>query len=218
MKQKAKPTPDRLGGYLTAVVSVGTLAGTADAAIVNLDVSSITGVNAGLTPGFGVIVALSTLGPGLTGDFFLMNDYFGYFGIDGASGASIAFNNAYASPRNFPSGTLVDYNASFTNTIYLSSFSDPFSSSISPDFGPGSFMGFRSANGNYGWLEVLWTRTPGTFDGSFEILSGAFEDVAGVGILAGATAVSAIPEPSSALATIGLLAGGMMIRRRKQAA
>jgi hypothetical protein len=54
MKQKAKPTPDRLGGYLTAVVSVGTLAGTTDAAIVNLDVSSITGVNAGLVPGAGV--------------------------------------------------------------------------------------------------------------------------------------------------------------------
>lgn len=82
----------------------------------------------------------------------------------------------------------------------------------SPNFGSDSFMGFRSSNGHYGWLEVTWDYTTG----DFEILGGAFEDVAGVGIEAGA--VAAVPEPASVLGTLGLLSAGAFVRRRKVAA
>jgi len=51
---------------------------------------------------------------------------------------------------------------------------------------------------------------------NFEILSGAYEVVAGVAIQAGA--VAAVPEPASARSTLGLLSGGMFFRRRKLAA
>jgi hypothetical protein len=81
----------------------------------------------------------------------------------------------------------------------------------SPNFGAGSFLGFCSG-GQYGWLEVTWNSSTQVF----EILGGAFEAVAGVGIEAGAVAV--VPEPASVLGTIGLLAGGAFVRRRKMAA
>ena len=72
-------------------------------------------------------------------------------------------------------------------------------------------MGFRSGNGHYGYLEVTWTSATDTF----QILSGAYESVAGVGITAGAAPV---PEPSTAVLSLGALAAGAFIRRRKQAA
>jgi hypothetical protein len=80
-----------------------------------------------------------------------------------------------------------------------------------PDFGPGSYIGFRSANNHYGYLEVTWTSATNTF----EVLSGAYESQPGVGIRAGA---AAIPEPSSAALSLGALAAGVFVRRRKQAA
>ena len=90
-------------------------------------------------------------------------------------------------------------------------FFNRFSNARSAAFGPGSYLGFRSANGYSGRLEVTWPPTL-----MFEILSGAFEGVTGVGIEAGA--VAAVPEPTGALGTLGLLPAGMFIRRRKRAA
>ena len=52
-----------------------------------------------------------------------------------------------------------------------------------------------------------------TWDGddTFEILGGAYDD-SGAQIAAGQT-VAAVPEPASVLGTLGLLAGGMFVRR-----
>jgi hypothetical protein len=61
---------------------------------------------------------------------------------------------------------------------------------------------------------VTWDSSTDTF----EILSGAYEDQVGVAINAGDTGVSAIPEPVSMLSTMGMLASGLLIRRRKLAA
>ena len=74
-------------------------------------------------------------------------------------------------------------------------------------------MGFKTAHGQYGWLEVTWDRGKD----EFEIISGAYESEVGVAILAGQGA-SAIPEPASVLSTMGMLASGLLIRRRKQVA
>jgi hypothetical protein len=41
---------NKFSGYLTAAVSVGSLASTSHAAIINLDISSIDGANGGLAP------------------------------------------------------------------------------------------------------------------------------------------------------------------------
>ena len=225
MKNRRRSTCDRLGSYLTAAVTVGTLANTADAAIVNLDVSSISGANAGIAPGGQRSnILLSSLGlgaAGLTGDLDLYNRNTGdytYHGIDidGGGGGGFAINGDDASPRNFNAGGTIDGTAEFSGktveTVFYYS-DNGLNSVFSPVFGPDSFLGFRSGNNHYGWLEVTWNGTD-----TFEIISGAFEDQAGMAINAGDTGVSAIPEPMSMLSTMGMLASGLLIRRRKQVA
>jgi hypothetical protein len=77
----------------------------------------------------------------------------------------------------------------------------------SPNFGPGSYMGFKTAQGNYGWLEVTWDGT------NFEILSGAYETDPGDTIYAGQGAgPAAVPEPGT-WAAAALLAGGAAFAR-----
>jgi hypothetical protein len=218
MSTLTRPSSSRLGGYLQAFVGIGGLAATADAAIVNLDLSSITGVNAGVSAGSTTSVSLSTLGPGLTGSLLLANQWGGatstFTGILVRDGASIAAYPIadYTSPKNFSSNDWIDSTSDFSSGDEYVGFIDTLTSSESPDFGPGSYMGFKSGNGHYGWLEVTWNAA----NDNFEILSGAYEDVAGVAIQAGA--VAAVPEPASMLGTLGLLAGGMFVRRRRMAA
>jgi hypothetical protein len=84
----------------------------------------------------------------------------------------------------------------------------------SPDFGAGSYMGFRTDQGNYGWLEVTWTST----SLQFQILSGAYENVAGVAILAGDTGAgpAPIPEPGTWVAMAVFAGGAAFARWRKR--
>ena len=77
-------------------------------------------------------------------------------------------------------------------------------------------MGFRTLQGNYGWLEVTWA---GATD-AFQVYSGAYESVAGVAILAGDTGggTSAVPEPgqvASSLLLLALGAAGVAIQRQR---
>jgi hypothetical protein len=77
-------------------------------------------------------------------------------------------------------------------------------------------MGFKTAQGNYGWLEVTWAGATDTF----QIYSGAYESVAGVAILAGDTGggTSAVPEPgqvASSLLLLALGAAGVTIQRQR---
>jgi hypothetical protein len=199
----------RLGTYLTITVGAGTLAGTADAAIVNLDIGpsglDMGGVNAGVT---GDSKAVNPFPGGGSLELYHDGDY---KGLDGNGNLDFAFNGEYASPRNFAANAVIgDSVTSWEGRSDYTLFQ--YSDYVSPDFGQNSFMGFRTANGNYGWLEVTWDSATG----NFEILSGAYEDVPGVAIQAGAMA--AVPEPASVLGTIGLLAGGIFVRRRKVAA
>jgi hypothetical protein len=133
-----------------------------------------------------------------------------FTGITGAGTNFAVTGYSIASPRNFSSGGLIDNSATFVGFSPYTPFR--VNSSSSPDFASGSYIGFRSANNHYGWLEVTWSSASDTF----EILSGAYESTAGMGISAGAT--SAIPEPTAAVMSLGALAAGACIRRRKQAA
>jgi hypothetical protein len=209
MKLRTKTNNNSLQGYLTAAVTVGTLASTSHAAIVTLDVSSISGTNGGVPSGEGQFIPLSSLSPGLAAG--LLGIYNGYdfsWGLAGGNGIEIAVSASdYASPKNFSSGAVVDPTSQFSLQPYYTLFS--YDGYNSTDFESSSFIGFRTSDNYYGYLEVTWTAATKTF----EILSGAFEDQAGVGIAAGA-----IPEPSTAVLSLGALAAGAFIRRRKQAA
>jgi hypothetical protein len=74
------------------------------------------------------------------------------------------------------------------------------------------FLGFRTASGNYGYIEYDYTRVNSVSTISF--LSGAYESSAGVAIQTPGAA--AVPEPAG-IALLGLGALGLLGARRKQA-
>lgn len=98
-----------------------------------------------------------------------------------------ATGGSCATPRNFRQNSTIDGTARFSAGLWPAFLHKSgywrSSSYVSPDFGPDSYMGFRTLKGNYGWLEVTWTAA---FN-EFKILAGAYEVRPGVPILAGRT-------------------------------
>ena len=217
----------RLGGYLAVGVGAGVL-GTApaDAGIINIDITStgfdIDGVNAGLSSGSTVtktnfpFTGAGTLKISASGDR-------GLYGIQSGFGRATSFaaNSLAATPRRLPLNTTIGASTSGWNNFYAPQlFRFHYVNEYyginrfynSADFGSGSYLGFRTQTGNYGWLNVTWARATG----DFQIYSGAYESVPGVSIAAGAVAV---PEPSTiAMLGAGALAmGASAIRRHRTA-
>ncbi len=123
----------------------------------------------------------------------------------------------YASPRQFTSGELIDSSALWTYSARESSEFKVDWRPMSPDFGPNTYIGFRSGGGaaglgyNYGYLEVTWTASTETFT----ILGGAYESDYNVGITS-----AAVPEPGQVAASLLLLfgIGGYIFLKRRKAA
>ncbi len=210
----------KVGGYLAASVGASVL-GTApsEAAIIDIDLGpspgfNILGLNGGVAPGGQRDIANFPVAGGmnleLNNGSYSHIGVFGFMSVGGDNVAAFAAGSGFLTPTNFAKDSIIDSSVDFS---FYSGFS--YAGNVSPNFGPGSYMGFRFPNGsdfNYGWLEVTW-------DGAtseFQILSGAYESVPGVGILAGAVAV---PEPSTvALTGIAALAlGAGAIRRSRKA-
>jgi hypothetical protein len=222
-QRSIKQNSNRLAAYLATGIGAGIVATpVADAAIVTIDITStgfdLDGVNAGLILGSGP--SSYTDKPNFPifggGGIFAANIIdppASPKGIGGRMGLSFAAGSAYASPVNFTLNQSIDSSANWMSgpSSYFS-----FYSYESPDFGPGSYMGFKTAQGNYGWLEVTWAGATDTF----QIYSGAYESVANVAILAGATGggTSAVPEPgqvASSLLLLALGAAGVAIQRQR---
>ena len=211
----------RLGAYLAAGLGASTVATpVADAAIVNINIGpsgfDIGGVNAGILPG-DFELRNEFPAPGLGG--FIMGyqtslgNPFTWTGIVAGFGSYFATDSAAnATPTNFALNDAIDGSSYFSSGYTTNQFASVFKveglfSGTSPNFGPGSYMGFKTANNSFGWLEVTW-------DGAeFEILSGAYETDPGVAILAGQGAgPAAVPEPGT-WAAAALLAGGAAFAR-----
>lgn len=201
----------RLGAYLATGISASTVAiSSSDAAIIQIDIGStgfnMDGINAGLSS---ESMANFFQFPVSGGGRVTVWNFDSHKGLFGSDGLEFAFTGGIPSPRNFaynsPIGSSASFSASPSYTFFrTSSYGTAYNS---PDFGPGSYMGFKTATGNYGWLEVTWDSKLS----QFEILSGAYESTPGTAILAGATGV---PEPSSSL--LALVAGGAAFARRRR--
>ena len=180
-------------------------------AIVNIDVSTFNGVNAGMS--YGDSRTITNFVPGWNLDLYFRDDYVG-LAPGGYSNFMFADDDGDAVPHNFAAGSdvsawSVHWSAGPWRTLFYAE------GDLSPDFGPGSFIGFRfgdGANWNYGWIEVTWTWGGSPEDSTFQILGAAYESTVNTAILAGATGV--IPLPGAAgLAACGLL--GLGRRRRR---
>jgi hypothetical protein len=205
----------KVGGYLAASVGASVL-GTApsEAAIVDIDLGpsgfNILGLGGGVAPGGFTQIGNFPETGGMTLSIF--NGYATAWGLSpGSNIANRGSGYVYGTVTNFAQNALIDSSA-FIGELPLFSFR---STASAPDFGPGSYMGFRFPNGSgesYGWLEVTWTAATK----EFEILSGAYESVPGVGIPAGAVAV---PEPTTMTLTgiAALALGAGAIRRSRKA-
>jgi hypothetical protein len=136
----------------------------------------------------------------------------------GAAGFEAAAN-LYAHPKNFGFGESIGTSMNITageDGVFATMFkvANPILSYSysSPAFEAGSYLGFTDGQDHYGWLKVTWDPTLGT-NGTFEVLSGAYESEAGVSIGAGLTA---IPEPGNLLALSGLVGSAMFLRTRRR--
>jgi hypothetical protein len=211
-KSSAQQTA-RLGVYLAAGLGVsGSAMSTSEAALITINIGpsgfDIDGVNAGVADGnYRSIYDFPFTG---AGSMDVLNGYsrgriWGLFSLAGDGvGLSFAAGGSPASPFNFSLGASIGSSATWRKGDQ-SEFQSI--TSVSPDFGPGSYMGFKTSQGNYGWLEVTWDSA----SQDFQIFSGAYESTPNVAIPAGA-GPAPIPEPGT-WAAAALLAGGAAFAR-----
>ncbi len=203
MKNKRKTNTDRLGAYLTAAVGIGTLAGTANAATV-VTLYGPGAQNPSTSPATPLGINIGKSIPPLN-----------IFDADLSGSISSIF--AKSGSAYFTQGSdLVASLAGLKGTYY--SFKGGFQGGAQA--GPLNYANI-SFNGNDGVYEaVAQFFFTGTGAGYLMALARS-DDYSALSISAGKAAIdgaSAIPEPASVMSTMGLLASGLLIRRRKQAA
>ena len=216
----------RLGAYFAASVGGSMLATpNSDAAIVGINIGpsgfNIGGINGGVA--LGSFTSINNFPAAGEGTLNLYNSLYDgeqgrvYLGISGGwfyAPMQFASGFGYATPTNFALNQSIDSSSYFptfgSNVLFY--FNTGSSTYTSPNFGPGSYMGFKTASGNYGWLEVTWNST----SREFQILSGAYQDEVGVAILAGDTGAAPIPEPGTWAAAALLVGGAAFMRWRKR--
>jgi hypothetical protein len=217
-KRSITQNSNRLAAYLASGIGAGLVATpVADAAIVTIDLTSngfgLDGVNAGLSYGIGSHTDKPNF-PISGGGMIRAFNSDVIKGIRGVNSLRFAVGSGFTNPVKFTLSQSIDSSATWDagwngNRSYFK-----FGSYESPDFGAGSYMGFKTAQGNYGWLQATWAGATDTF----QIYSGAYESVANVAILAGDTGTSAVPEPgqvASSLLVLALGAAGVAIQRQR---
>ena len=199
-------------GFLAMLVAAGLLfsAGTAQAELISINIGptgfNIGGINGGVA---GNNVRSVSDFP-ISGNAMNLWNYSFLQGMIPQNGLGFATGISGASPVKFSLNGLIDSSSSYNTSGQESAFRRP-AGVVSPDFGSGSYMGFRTSQNNYGWLEVTWQAS----SSEFQILSGAYESTPNVAVLAGAAA--AVPEPSTcAMALAGLACGGYSLFRRRR--
>jgi hypothetical protein len=191
---------------LVALLGVGLLGGVSKAAVVNINLTGYTGDNGGAAVGgFAQINPFVLSGTRLlifNGFDSLQN--FGLVVDDGIAGIAATGTDIFAEPIKFTAGATIG--GSFT---YSSSTSTVFSSILRTvgDFGPNSFLGFRTSGGQFGYIEVTWTASTNTF----RLISAAYESTPGVAIQTPG-GQAPVPEPASAMIA-SLFLGGAALKR-----
>lgn len=208
----------RLSAYLATGVGAIGLGTSADAGVVHIDLTGYTGDNLGIAPGPGSYpTGRLTINNFIPGNKLLgFNNVYGkYTGLSLQSqtggGALVGVlattgNGAFDTPINVGAGVAIGASSGTFEEGYLTTlFKNHLRSA--PDFGPNSFLGFRTVAGQYGYIEVLWTASTSTF----KLVSAAYESTPFTSIQTPGGA-AAVPEPSS-MAVVALLVGGTALRQ-----
>jgi hypothetical protein len=223
VSEQAQASPIR--AYLSAGVGYFGVLASAEAGVVTVDVSTFNGVNAGLDPNapsgdYREVSPLFEVGqyeyngdfyPNVAGLQFRLRK-FGGTGLLGSDKLEIGYAFAVG-PTKFASAASIGSNPNQKfGLVSFTQFEFQYQSQTvtAPDFGPGSYLGFRVAEGPtyYGWIEVTWNST----SKEFQVLAMAYEDTPDTPILAGDTGPAPVPEPASS-AVVALLMGGAALRQ-----
>jgi len=203
---------------LALAAGIASFAQNAQAELITINIGlsgfPIGAINGGVPDGeFASVANFPISGFPLPVNTLFLDNFDGFRGLSGENGLLFATGTGFATPVNFSRGATIGSGSTYSPGSF--SVFEHFNGGSVSDFGAGSYMGFRTAQNNYGWLEVTWTASLG----QFQILSGAYESVADVGIRAGAggPGPAAVPEPGT-WAAAALLAGGAgFMRWRKRA-
>lgn len=199
---------------LFALVGIGLLGAVSKAAVINIDLTGYTGDNVGAPVGGSRTIFPFAPNEGLfaTNQTNVFSNSFGSQVITGVqymrvgSAGGIATTGAALSdtPIKFGAGATIDGSYTFVDDMQ-SSFKNPLRTA--PDFGPNSFLGFRTSSGQFGYIEVTWTASTNTF----RLISAAYESTPGVAIQTPG-GQAPVPEPASALIA-SLFLGGAALKR-----
>lgn len=195
----------RLEVYLAAGVGAIGAGTSAEAGIIALDLTGRTGDNMGV-PANG-FAAFPNIIPGA--EIHVRNGYNGFRGIGVQLGQG-ALLGTTLNPPGLPIKLAPGDFINSSSSVFTASYQVPMfrtNGRTVPDFGPNSYLGFRTGSGQYGYLEVLWNSSTNTF----RLVSGAYESTVGAAIQIPNSA-AAVPEPAST-AVAALIMGGTALRQ-----
>jgi hypothetical protein len=189
---------------LFTLVGIGLLGGVSKAGVINIDLTGYTGDNGGVPEG-----QLREIQFGPDGTKLLIANRYGpanspFTGLGVGHGPYSGIASSSFIPVRFQGGETID-GAYLYNGFSSSAFSGL--NGAVGDFGPNSFLGFRTSTYQYGYIEVTWTGSTNTF----QLISAAYESTPGVAIQTPG-GQAPVPEPASAMIA-SLFLGGAALKR-----
>lgn len=190
-------SPNRLMNYLTAGISVGCLAGQADAAITVTRFGP--GSKSGLAgaPGINVGISFSPQQRCISGNYYLATVAF-------SPGAYFSSGGNLPTPSNFGYGQYTSANLATLGATLNSN----------QNYANISFSNYSGTSTVYEAVGQFYLDGAG---GGYLVALAKNDTDTPLSISAGKTAIDAVPEPS-ALALLALGAGGLLARRRRTVA
>ncbi len=200
---------------LLALLGASFQGATAKAAVVSIDLTGYTGDNAGASVGGFRQISPFVASPTRLMIFNQYNSSGLYTGLSvagasGTYGVASTGDSGSDTPLKFGAGATIDGSVVYGQSYSATVFSNPIRGAVG-DYGPSSYIGFRTDAGQYGYIEVTWTASTSTF----RMISAAYESTAGVAIQ---TPSAPVPEPASAMIASLFLGGAAFKRWRSKRA